>query len=63
MQIDALRAAGCERIFEEKVSGTKDDMKQLAELFDYVRQGDVAVVYKLDRLGRSARKLPNLTDT
>lgn len=62
LQLVALKAAGCERIFQEKVSGTKDDRKQLAELFDYARQGDAIVVYKLDRLGRSTRKLLELTD-
>ncbi len=62
LQLDALKAAGCERIFQEKVSGTKDDRKQLVELFEYARQGDAIVVYKLDRLGRSTRKLLELTD-
>lgn len=62
LQLDALNAAGCERIFEEKVSGTKDDRKQLAELLEYARAGDAVVVWKLDRLGRSTKKLLELTD-
>ncbi|MDQ0198684.1 recombinase family protein [Neobacillus ginsengisoli] len=62
MQIDALEKAGCEKIFKEKISGTKDDRKELKKCLDYLRKGDVLVVYKLDRLGRSTRKLLEITD-
>lgn len=57
LQLDALEKAGCEKVYQEKVSGMKDDRLQLKELLDYAREGDVLVVYKLDRLGRSTKKL------
>jgi DNA invertase Pin-like site-specific DNA recombinase len=53
LQIDALKAAGCERIFEEKASGARTDRPELARLLDAARKGDVVVVWKLDRLSRS----------
>ncbi|PMT62626.1 recombinase family protein [Vibrio parahaemolyticus] len=53
-QIEALTEAGCIRIFHGKQSGKSDDNKaKLDELIDYVRDGDVVVITKLDRLGRS----------
>jgi len=52
-QHDALTAAGCERIFSDKLSGSRDDRPGLAGLLDYTRTGDVVVVVALDRLGRS----------
>lgn len=61
MQLDALKAAGCEKIFEEKMSGKRDDRPELARLIDQLRDGDTLVVYKLDRLGRSTFKLLELT--
>lgn len=57
LQRDALSAAGCEKIFDEKISGTSARLPARSELLDYARQGDVVVVYKLDRLGRSLRDL------
>lgn len=60
LQLDALRAAGCERIFTEKASGAQRDRPQLAAALSYVRQGDSLVVWKLDRLARS---LPQLIET
>lgn len=62
LQIDALEKVGCEKIFKEKISGTKDDRIELKKCMDYLRKGDVLVVYKLDRLGRSTRKLLEVTD-
>lgn len=52
-QTDALTAAGCERVFTDKLSGTREDRPGLAQLLDYVRTGDTVVVVALDRLGRS----------
>lgn len=52
-QRDALRAAGVERIFEDKMSGTRDDRPGLAALLDYARADDTVTVIALDRLGRS----------
>jgi DNA invertase Pin-like site-specific DNA recombinase len=59
-QRDALMADGCERVFEEKVSSREADRKALREAFDYCREGDVLVVARLDRLGRSLRELIDL---
>lgn len=59
LQIDALRAAGCERIVEETASGAKIDRPQLAMLLNLMREGDVLVVWKLDRLSRSMQQLVN----
>ncbi len=52
-QRDALAAAGCERVFTDKLSGVRDDRPGLAALLDYARPGDTVVVVALDRLGRS----------
>jgi DNA invertase Pin-like site-specific DNA recombinase len=57
LRLDALRAAGCERVFVDTASGTLDDRPELAKAIDYLRPGDVLVVWRLDRLGRSLRHL------
>lgn len=57
LQMDALREAGCERIFEETASGAKRDRPELVAAHDYMRSGDTLVVWKLDRLARSTRQL------
>lgn len=57
LQRDALDVAGCERVFEEKESGAKANRTGLSEAIKYARPGDVLVVWRLDRLGRS---LPDL---
>lgn len=60
MQIDALKAEGCEKIFKEKVSGTKKDRIELSRMIDHLRAGDQVVIWKLDRLGRSLQHLVQL---
>lgn len=60
LQTDALREAGCSRIYEDTISGAKSERPGLASTLDYLREGDVLVVWRLDRLGRS---LPHLIET
>lgn len=60
LQRDALLAAGCERIFEDKESGAKADRPGLAAARDFARPGDVLTVWRLDRLGRSMADLVRL---
>ena len=60
LQLDALRDAGCDRIFEDRASGAKTDRPGLAQALAFVREGDVLVTWKLDRLARS---LPYLIET
>jgi DNA invertase Pin-like site-specific DNA recombinase len=57
LQEDALRSAGCEKLFIEKVSSASKDRPQLAAALDYVREGDTLVVWRLDRLARSLHQL------
>ncbi|WP_238373362.1 recombinase family protein [Heliomarina baculiformis] len=61
-QTDALTAAGAERIFAEKISGTKQQRAELGALLDQLRPGDVVVVTKYDRLARSLRDLLDLVE-
>lgn len=60
LQLDALKQEGCERIFQEKISGAKADRPALKAMIKQLREGDVIVTWKLDRLGRSLRDLINL---
>ena len=54
-QVSALKAAGCTRVYEEKASGGRWDRPQLHRMLDQLREGDVIVVWKLDRLSRSLK--------
>lgn len=60
VQIQKLTVAGCDEIFMEKVSGVKDDRKELNRLMDKLRKGDTVCVVRLDRLGRRMLKLIQL---
>lgn len=60
LQIDALKKAGVDEIHTEIVSGAKTDRPVLAEILKKLRSGDVLVIWKLDRLGRSLRHLVEL---
>jgi DNA invertase Pin-like site-specific DNA recombinase len=61
-QRERLREAGCERLFEEKVSGARRDRPELARLLDQLRRDDVAVVTRLDRLARSTGNLLEIAE-
>lgn len=62
LQRDALAAASCERVFEDVASGAKDDRAGLAEALEFMRPGDVLVVWRFDRLARSLRNLIDLVN-
>jgi DNA invertase Pin-like site-specific DNA recombinase len=57
LQKDALKKIGCSKIFTDTASGAQTERKGLEEVLNYVREGDMLVVWKLDRLGRSLKHL------
>jgi len=57
LQADALKKAGCERIFMEKVSGRSPNRPELLKLLEQIRPGDTLIVFSVDRLGRTTREL------
>jgi DNA invertase Pin-like site-specific DNA recombinase len=61
-QIEALKAAGADRVFQEKVSGAKSDRQELKRALAKLREGDVLMVTRLDRLARSTRDLLDILD-
>lgn len=61
-QLDALAKEGCERIYQEKISGTKKDRPELARMLDALRDGDTVIVCELTRLSRSTKDLFDLVD-
>ncbi len=61
LQLDDLTKAGCQRVFQEKVSSAKT-RPQLQKMLDILREGDTVIVWKLDRLGRSLKELFTLVD-
>lgn len=61
-QLDALKKAGCERVFEEHASGGRWDRPELHRMLDQLRTGDVVVVWKLDRLSRSLKDLLSIME-
>lgn len=62
LQRDALKAAGCSRIFEDKASGKNTDRPELTKALDYLREGDTLCVWKLDRFARSLIDLVTMVD-
>lgn len=57
-----LQAAGCTRIFAEKITGARRDRPELARMLDHLRPGDVVIVTRLDRLARSTRDLLDIAE-
>ncbi len=57
LQLDRLREKGCTKIFTDKITGTNFERKELTAALAFLRNGDVLVVWKLDRLGRSLKHL------
>jgi DNA invertase Pin-like site-specific DNA recombinase len=62
LQVDALNKAGCEKIFDDHVSGAKAERPGLTQALDVCRDGDTLVVWRLDRLGRSIKNLIELAE-
>lgn len=60
LQIEALTKAGCQKIFDDKMSGSRAERPGLAKALEMLREGDTLVVWKLDRLGRSVKNLVDL---
>ncbi|MFF1648148.1 recombinase family protein [Streptomyces sp. NPDC058240] len=62
LQLDALKEAGCARVFTDKASGKNTERPELTAVLDYVRPGDTLCVWKLDRFARSLIDLVNMVD-
>ena len=62
LQYDALKEAGCKKIFDDRASGAKAPRPGLDRLLETVREGDSVIVWRLDRLGRSMTELLKLVD-
>lgn len=60
LQLEALKKAGCEKIFKDKISGSRADRPGLSKALELLRKDDTLIVWKLDRLGRSVKHLVNL---
>ena len=61
-QIEALRSAGCDRLYQEQISGVNVLRTELLSMLEYVREGDVIVCTKLDRIGRSTADILKLLE-
>ena len=61
-QVEVLQKEGCDKIFQEKCSGSSRDREELKKALALLREGDVLVVTKLDRLGRTVKQLVDLID-
>ena len=62
LQLDALRRAGCGKIYQEKSSGASSERPELQAMLAQLRMGDVVVIWKLDRLARSLKDLVTLVN-
>ncbi len=63
MQLDALSAAGCLKVYTDTATGTKVDRPQWIRCLDDLRPGDTLVIWKIDRLGRNLRDLIDIVTT
>jgi DNA invertase Pin-like site-specific DNA recombinase len=63
LQLQALKKAGCQQIFREKISGADRQRPEFQKMLDQLRQGDTILVWKLDRLARSTRHLLETMET
>lgn len=63
LQVEALKKAGCEKLYEDCLSGLRADRPGLTSALDQLRKGDTLVVWKLDRLGRSIKNLIDFVAT
>lgn len=62
LQLDALKKEGCQKIYQDTMSGTTSNRPELQEMMAQLREGDVIIVWKLDRLGRSLKHLVELVN-
>ncbi len=62
LQVEALNKAGCKKVFEDKISGSRAERPGLVKAQEALREGDTLVVWKLDRLGRSVKHLVDMVE-
>ena len=62
LQMDALKKAGCEKVYKEKESGGKDDRPELAKMLEQLRAGDEVIIWSLSRLDRNLKHLIELVE-
>ena len=62
LQTDALKKASCEKIYYDKISGVKADRPGLTKALEVTRAGDILVIWRLDRLGRSLKDLIQIAE-
>jgi len=62
LQLDALQVAGCSQIYQEKITGAKRERPELQKMLEHLRDADVVVIWKLDRLARSLKDLVDLVN-
>ena len=62
LQLDALKAAGCEQVFSDQITGSSKSRPGLDDAFKFMRPGDTLVVWKLDRLGRTVKGLVDFVE-
>lgn len=61
-QLEQLQSVKCDRVYQEKISGAKQDRPELSAMLDYVREGDTVICCKLDRIARSTKHLLEIVE-